>query len=201
MKLGKLHYKKMTLEELVTLAQQEDFKALEEIVRREQKNIFATFTYLHSNNENIYDLTQEALLRMAKALPTLKNPKTFKSWLNQIVMHLFYDDLRKLNRIPPTISIDDDRKQDNNCTANPHTLIPDKRCKPLEHCLSNELDCVIKREMRQLPDYFRVPIVLRELQGLSYDEIAKITNTNVGTVKSRIARARSRLKDSLKEYI
>ena len=116
-------------------------------------------------------------------------------------MHLFYDDLRKLNRIPPTISIDDDRKQDNNCTTNPHTLIPDKRCKPLEHCLSNELDCVIKREMRQLPDYFRVPIVLRELQGLSYDEIAKITNTNVGTVKSRIARARSRLKDSLKEYI
>lgn len=201
MKLGKLHYKKMTLEELVTLAQQEDFKALEEIVRREQKNIFATFTYLHSNNENIYDLTQEALLRMAKALPTLKNPKTFKSWLNQIVMHLFYDDLRKLNRIPPTISIDDDRKQDNNCTTNPHTLIPDKRCKPLEHCLSNELDCVIKREMRQLPDYFRVPIVLRELQGLSYDEIAKITNTNVGTVKSRIARARSRLKNSLKEYI
>lgn len=201
MKLGKLHYKKMTLEELVTLAQQEDFKALEEIVRREQKNIFATFTYLHSNNENIYDLTQEALLRMAKALPTLKNPKTFKSWLNQIVMHLFYDDLRKLNRIPPTISIDDDRKQDNNCTTNPHTLIPDKRCKPFEHCLSNELDCVIKREMRQLPDYFRVPIVLRELQGLSYDEIAKITNTNVGTVKSRIARARSRLKDSLKEYI
>lgn len=201
MKLGKLHYKKMTLEELVTLAQQEDFKALEEIVRREQKNIFATFTYLHSNNENIYDLTQEALLRMAKALPTLKNPKTFKSWLNQIVMHLFYDDLRKLNRIPPTISIDDDRKQDNNCTINPHTLIPDKRCKPLEHCLSNELDCIIKREMRQLPDYFRVPIVLRELQGLSYDEIAKITNTNVGTVKSRIARARNRLKDSLKEYI
>ena len=55
--------------------------------------------------------------------------------------------------------------------------------------------------MQQLPDYFRIPIVLRELQGLTYDEIAKITNTNVGTVKSRIARARSRLQDSLKEYI
>ena len=201
MKLGKLHYKKMSLEQLVTLAQQEDFKALEEIVRREQKNIFATFTYLHSNSENIYDLTQDALLRMAKALPSLKNPKNFKSLLNQIVMHLFYDDLRKLNRTPPTISIDADTKNDNQYATNPHTLIPDKRCKPLERCLSNELDSVIKHEMQQLPDYFRVPIVLRELQGLTYDEIAKITNTNVGTVKSRIARARSRLKDSLKEYI
>ena len=201
MKLGKLHYKKMSLEQLVTLAQQEDFKALEEIVRREQKNIFATFTYLHSNSENIYDLTQDALLRMAKALPSLKNPKNFNSWLNQIVMHLFYDDLRKLNRTPPTISIDADTKNDNQYATNPHTLIPDKRCKPLERCLSNELDSVIKHEMQQLPDYFRVPIVLRELQGLTYDEIAKITNTNVGTVKSRIARARSRLKDSLKEYI
>ena len=82
-----------------------------------------------------------------------------------------------------------------------HIHIPDKKCKPLEKCLSNELDNVIKKEMQQLPDYFRIPIVLRELQGLSYDEIAQITKTNVGTVKSRISRARSRLQEGLKDYI
>ena len=60
---------------------------------------------------------------------------------------------------------------------------------------------MIKQEIKNLPEYFRVPIVLRELQGLSYEDIAKTMDTNIGTVKSRIARARLRLKESLKDYI
>ena len=199
MNLGKSQYKKMRLDELVIDSQKGDYKALEELIRREQKNVFATFTYLNRKNDNVYDLTQEALLKMAKGLPNLKNPKMFKSWLNQIVMNLFYDNLRKLNRVPPMVSLEID--ESNPYSTNPQISVPDKRCKPLEKCLSNELDSLIKREMQQLPDYFRVPIVLRELQGLSYDEIAQITKTNVGTVKSRISRARSRLQDGLKNYI
>ena len=201
MRLGKLQYKKMPLDELVILAQNKDYKALEELIKREQKNVFATFTYLNKKNDNVCDLTQEALMRMAKGLPNLKNPKLFKSWLNQIVMNLFYDNLRKINRIPTIVSIDDDESHNEKYTTNPQHYIPDKKCKPLEKCLSNELDRKIKQEMQQLPEYFRVPIVLRELQGLSYDEIAEITKTNVGTVKSRISRARSRLQDGLKDYI
>ena len=60
---------------------------------------------------------------------------------------------------------------------------------------------MIKQEIKNLPEHFRVPIVLRELQGLSYEDIAKTMDTNIGTVKSRIARARLRLKESLKDYI
>lgn len=201
MRLGKLQYKKMPLDELVILAQNSDYKALEELIKREQKSVFATFTYLHKKNDTVYDLTQEALLRMAKGLPNLKNPKLFKSWLNQIVMNLFYDNLRKSNRMPQFVSIDDNEEKGDKYITNPQNYIPDKKCKPLEKCLSNELDRRIKQEMLQLPDYFRIPIVLRELQGLSYDEIAEITKTNVGTVKSRISRARSRLQDGLKDYI
>lgn len=202
MRLGKLQYKKMPLDELVILAQQKDYKALEELIKREQRNVFATFTYLNKKTDNVCDLTQEALMRMAKGLPNLKNPKLFKSWLNQIVMNLFYDNLRKNNRIPQIVSIDDNQTHNEKFATHPeHHYIPDKKCKPLEKCLSNELDRKIKQEMRQLPEYFRVPIVLRELQGLSYDEIAEITKTNVGTVKSRISRARSRLQDGLKDYI
>ena len=199
MNIGKSQYKNMHLFELVVNAKNNDYKALEELIRREQKNVFATFTYLNKKQDNVYDLTQEALLKMAKGLPNLKNPKMFKSWLNQIVMNLFYDNLRKLNRVPPMVSIEADISNPNFVNAPVH--IPDKKCKPLERCLSNELDNVIKQEMQQLPDYFRVPIVLRELQGLSYEEIAQITKTSVGTVKSRISRARSRLQDGLKNYI
>ena len=196
MRLGKIQYKKMPVDELVILAQNQDYKALEELIKREQKNVFATFTYLNKNSSNVCDLTQEALMRMAKGLSNLKNPKMFKGWLNQIIMNLFYDSLRKNNRLPQTVSIYDEMNLEKS-----HIQIPDKKCKPLEKCLSNELDNVIKKEMQQLPDYFRIPIVLRELQGLSYDEIAQITKTNVGTVKSRISRARSRLQEGLKDYI
>ena len=202
MNFNKPQYKKMDTEQLVILAQENDYKAIEELVKREQKNIFATFSYLNLKTDNVYDLTQEALLHMTKGLHNLKNPKTFKSWLNQIIMHLFYDDLRKISRKPLVLSLDNEsNNNEESQVSNPQNYIHDKKCKPMEMCLSHELDNMIKTEMRALPEHFRVPIVLRELQGLTYDEIAHITNTNVGTVKSRISRARIKLQDKLKNYI
>lgn len=193
---GKLFYKKIPLEELVILSQKSDYKALEELIRREQKNIFAAFTYLSKKRENVADLTQEALVRMAKGLANLKNPKTFKSWLNQIITNLFYDELRKSTRRPQVVSIESDHDENSF-----HTQIPDYRHRPAEKAMSVELDKMVKNEIRNLPEHFRIAIILRELQGLTYDEIAAATHTNVGTVKSRIARAREKLQDVLKHYI
>jgi len=194
--MSKLFYKKIPLDELVILSQKSDYRALEELIKREQKNIFATFTYLSKKRENVADLTQEALMRMARGLVNLRNPKTFKSWLNQIVTNLFYDELRKTTRKPPTISIDEQPHENSY-----HTQIPDYRHKPAEKAMSMELDKMIKTEIQSLPEHFRIAIILRELQGLSYEEIAVATHTSVGTVKSRIARARGKLQDGLKHYI
>lgn len=194
--MTKLFYKKIPLDELVILSQKSDYRALEELIKREQKNIFATFTYLSKKRENIADLTQEALMRMARGLANLKNPRTFKSWLNQIVTNLFYDELRKLNRNPHIISIDEEPTE-----TGFGTQIEDHRHKPAEKAMSSELDNMIRNEIKNLPEHFRIAIVLRELQGLSYEEIAEATHTTVGTVKSRIARARGRLQDGLKHYL
>lgn len=194
--MTKLFYKKIPLEELVILSQKSDYKALEELIKREQKNIFATFSYLNKKRENVADLTQEALMRMARGLANLRNPKTFRSWLNQIVTNLFYDELRKINKKPQVISIDN--HSDENSIG---TQIPDYRHKPSEKAMSVELDKIIKNEIQNLPEHFRIAIILRELQGLSYDEIATATHTTIGTVKSRIARARIKLQDGLKHYI
>lgn len=199
MSANKLQYRKMTTEELVVLSQQNDLKALEELIRREQKNVFATFSYLAKKRENIADLTQEALLRLAKNINSLKNPKHFKSWLNQIVTNLFYDELRKSARKPDIISMDEENEEDSNFSLK--SIIPDKKCKPPEKCISSELEQIIKDAIRALPEQFRIAIVLRELQGLSYEEIAEATNSSVGTVKSRISRARLKLQDGLKSYI
>lgn len=196
MSLNKPQYKKMSLEELVVLSQKDDLKALEELIRREQKNVFAAFSYLSKKRENVADLTQEALLKVARNIHNLKNPKNFKSWLNQIISNLFFDELRKKQRRPDVISIDEEENE-----KNIKTQLPDKKYKPHERCLSTELEEMIRAAIQDLPEQFRIAIILRELQGLSYEEIAEVTNTNVGTVKSRIARARGRLQDGLKSYI
>lgn len=199
MTVQKLQYKKMRIEDLIELAQQDDIKALEELLRGEQRNIFATFSYLSKSRQNVADLTQEALLKVAKNIKSLKNPKYFKSWVNQIVTNIFYDELRKSARKPDIISIDDEK--DETHILDLKNTIADTHCKPNEKCLSMELEDMIKNEINNLPHHFRIAIVLRELQGLSYDEIAQITNASIGTVKSRIARARNKLQESLKNYI
>ena len=81
------------------------------------------------------------------------------------------------------------------------SVLQDPKCKPPEKCMSHELEKLIKKAIRELPEQFRIAIVLRELQGLSYEEIAEATNASVGTVKSRISRARLKLQDGLKAYI
>lgn len=194
---SKVQYKKMPLEELVVLSQQNDFKALEELIRREQKNVYASFSYLTQEKESVSDLTQEALLRVAKNIQNLKNPKLFKSWLNQIITNLFYDELRKTQRKPATVSLDDEIEN----IPSIKFQLPDKKCKPHEKCVTSELEQIIKKAILNLPNQFKIVIILRELQGLTYEEIAQITHSNVGTVKSRIARARGKLQEDLKAYI
>ena len=188
--MAKSHYKKREIESLILLAQKGDSKALEEIVKKVQKDIFAMFSHLCSRKDDISDLTQEALLKMAKSINTLKNPKAFKSWLNQIITNIFYDHARK----NPERFVELNEIEFNE--------IKDKLgCEPGEKCIFGELDKLIKSALLTLPEDLRITLVLREFEGLSYDNIAKITNTALGTVKSRISRARNKLQKELKEFI
>ena len=175
------------LDELIKLAQNGDMEALEEIIKRQQKTVFATLYYLNASNDEIFDLTQEVLFKVAKNIKKLKNPRTFKSWLNQIIVNQFYDSLRKKKKNDTKVFLDDENDAKNKFE------VPDFASNPYEK--------VIKASIRRLPSPFRLAIVMRELQGLSYEEIAKITNSNIGTVKSRIARARLKLQEYLKPYI
>lgn len=187
----------MLIEELVVLAQSEDYLALEELVRRIQKDVYATLNYMLSNNENIFDLTQEVLLKVAKNISNLQNPKCFKGWLNHIITNSYYDYMRKTKRNPETISLD------YTCPSLDIDIkldIPDKKSKPMEKCITLECEQQIKRAIRSLPEVFRIAIVLREFQGLSYEEIANTTNSTIGTVKSRISRARIKLHEILDTY-
>ena len=184
-------YKKSDMNTIIKLSQDGDIKALEELIRRIQKNVFGMFSYLTEKRQDIADLTQEALLKTAKCINSLTDTKCFKSWLNHIVTNTYYDYTRKHSK-DTNVDIDEDKLLE----------IKDKiGCEPGEKCLFSEMDKIIKYALLNLPDNLRVVIVLREFEGLSYEDISRLTNTTIGTVKSRISRARGKLQEQLKEFI
>ena len=152
--LGKKKYKNTDIEGLVKLAAQDDFEALEELVKRNQDSVYASFYYLSSDCQDIMDLTQEALLKMAKNIKKLKDPSKFKPWLNQIVTRIFYDHIRSKNRKLKTVPIDkkDDDEHDRFNVAE----VPCKECTPEESSLNSELNCVIEKSIQKLPDSFKL---------------------------------------------
>lgn len=189
--MSKSIYKKREINELILLAQKGDTKALEELIKRVQKSIFTMFSYLTDKRQDIADLTQEALLKMARNIPTLREVKAFKQWLNQIVTNIFYDYIKK-HVGEKNIEVDNNKLLD----------IKDKiGCEPGERCLFAEMDKLIRSAVLNLPDNLKIVIVLREYEGLSYEDISKVTNTTIGTVKSRISRARLKLQEELKGFI
>src|ERR1700678_2298190 len=97
----------MAIEELVVKAQSDDMKAMRELVERNQRNIYIALYQMAPERQDIADLAQEVLLRMCRSIKSLRNPKTFKFWLNRIITNLFYDELRKMPRRLKTIPLDD----------------------------------------------------------------------------------------------
>ncbi len=189
--MPKEQYKNRDIKSVIISAQNGDIKALEELIRRVQKNVYTMFSYLTDKRQDISDLTQEALLKMAKNIKGLKDAKSFKPWLNRIVTNVFYDFIKKQAK-HDNLDLDNDKLLE----------IKDKiGCEPGEKCLFSEMEKLIKAALLSLPENLRIVIVLREYEGLSYDDISKITNTTPGTVKSRISRARLKLQNALREFI
>lgn len=183
-------YKNANLPAIIIHAQNGDIKAVETLIRREQKHIFAIFSHLINKKEDISDLTQEVLLKMAKNIGTLKEPENFRQWLNRIISNTFYDYMKK--KQIESINIDDEILESFKDKTN---------CDPGEKCIFFELENLVKKALMLLPQNLRLSIVLREYEGLSYEDISKLTNTTIGTVKSRISRARLKLRELLADFI
>lgn len=188
--MSKSIYRKKDIFALIILSQQGDIKALEELIRKTQREVYAIFSHLTESKNDIADLTQEVLLKMAKKIYQLNEPKKFKSWLNQIITNTFYDYTKKN---PIAFSEIDEEKLNE---------IKDKiGCEPGEKCFFSEIEKLIRVALMTLPKDLRITLVLREYEGLSYEDISRITNTTLGTVKSRISRARFKLQEELKDFI
>ena len=197
--ISKNEFDELLDHEVVESCQTGNRAAFEELVKRYQKRVFGLLYQLAPEWRDLNDLSQEAFIRVYRGIKNLRNPRTFKSWLNQIVLNLFYDELRKRPRTIRTISIDQKMESDDGESEFARD-ISDTALRPDELTSNKELAKVIREAMAQLPEQFRTAIVLRELQGLQYEEIAEILGCALGTVKSRIWRARDRLQVLLQPY-
>jgi RNA polymerase sigma-70 factor (ECF subfamily) len=193
-------YSQKSDRDLVLACQHREPQAFEELVKRHQRTVYSLLYQLAPDWEDTSDLAQEVFIRVWRNINNLRNPASFRSWLTQIVTNLFYDELRKRPRRLPTVSMDESINDDEEGEGATRD-IPDSSLLPEEKALNKEVTEVIRQAMLRLPEQFRTAIVLREVEGLSYEEIAVITQTEMGTVKSRIARARTKLQELLKPYL
>ncbi|MFN4269776.1 MAG: sigma-70 family RNA polymerase sigma factor [Thermosynechococcus sp.] len=192
---------KLTPQELVVRCQAgrtPDRAAFTELLRRYQSHVERIIYHLAPDWDDRADLVQEVWIRVYRNIHKLQDASKFQGWLSRIATNLFYDELRKRKRHQPPLSLDaplKTQKGEMNWELAASDASPDDRLH------TDEFYDQLRRAIANLPETFRTTIVLREIEGLSYEEIAQITGVSLGTVKSRIARARQRLQVELQPHL
>lgn len=175
-----------------------DRLAFAELLRRYQNHVEKLLYHLAPDWSDRSDLAQEVWIRVYRNIRRLNDPSRFKGWLGRIVTNLFYDELRKRKRVETTLSLDAPRSLED---GEVDWDVPTTEPSPVDTMMTQEFYDQLKQAIADLPEVFRTTIILREIQGLAYEEIAEITGVSLGTVKSRIARARHRLQADLQGYL
>jgi RNA polymerase sigma-70 factor (ECF subfamily) len=146
------------------------------------------------NEEDAKDMAQEALLRVFRSIKDFKGQSSFSTWLYRIVTNVCLDELRR-RKNDKHISIDSTVQTEN---GEMHMELCSDKETPETVYERVEQRELIKKAIQELNDEYRSVIVLRDIQGFSYDEISTMLECSLGTVKSRINRARSMLREKLK---
>ena len=184
----------MTDRELVARAGAGDQEAFEQLVRGNQNRVYSLAVRLVGHREEAADLAQEALPKAWQGLPSFQGESSFATWIYRLTTNVCIDYLRRKKRrqeVEPAVSLDDE----DSGWAEPADAGQDPQRK-LEEA---ERSRALSRGLERLPEHQRQVLVMRELSGLSYQEIGAATGLDLGTVKSRIARARLALRKILLE--
>jgi len=169
-----------------------------ELMRRYQSHVERVLYHLAPDWQDRADLAQEVWIRVYRNINRLNEPGKFRGWLSRIATNLFYDELRKRKRNATPLSLDAPLSM---ADGEMDWEIASDAPGPDEDLTSREFYDQLREAIADLPEVFRTTIVLREIQGMPYEEIAELTGVSLGTVKSRIARARVRLQSQLQNYL
>ena len=175
--------------DLVGRARQGDREAFTQLILQYQVPLYNMALRMVSSREDAADITQEAFLRAWEKIRTLRDAP-FKSWLFQIAVNLCYDHFRRGRRL----GVMPDEEQGGKIVGL-GIAMPD----PQERAEANERGRVVRESIEALEHDMRTALILRDINGMTYDEIAGITGVPLGTVKSRIARARAQVQEQLQK--
>lgn len=187
---------------IVARARVGDVEAFNQLVERFQRSAYVVALRMVGDPDVAADLTQDAVLAAFKAIGRFRGG-SFRVWLLRIVTNHCLDYWRAQKR-RPSVSLDllmtPDAEEGQGEAARNDAALIDHAWDPATLAERRELQAVIQHALLALPDDQRIAVVLSDVEGLSYEEIAEVTQAQVGTVKSRLARARARLRDHLNRH-
>jgi RNA polymerase sigma-70 factor, ECF subfamily len=182
---------------LIASAARGDREAFDQLVRSRMHRVYNLCYRMMGDHEEAGDCAQDTFLKAYRALKDFRGESSFITWLCSIAINTCKNRLqsaayRHSRRIVPIGAVDSSESEDG--ALDP----PDPAPTALDRMERHELDFLVQEAIRALPPDARTVIVLRDVEGFSYEEIARITGWAIGTVKSRIARARGQLRESLR---
>jgi RNA polymerase sigma-70 factor (ECF subfamily) len=183
--------------ELVRRSQAGDLVAYDELVRRYQERIYATVYHMTSNHEDANDLAQEAFIKGFQALKSFKGDSSFYTWVYRIAVNKTINFLKqRKNKTHMSLNdLDFSAENDPDLVA----LISDKT--PRRDANLAELQEKLNAAMLKLSPVHRLVVTLHDVQGLSHEEIGKMMDCNIGTVRSRLFYARQQMQAYLSDYL
>jgi RNA polymerase sigma-70 factor (ECF subfamily) len=164
-------------------------EAFDELVRRHQSRIYTLARILTGGDPDAQDLVQETFVRAFRAITRFRGDSAFGTWLHRIAVNEIKSHVTRRGRQTPTVSLPNQEGQNESPTDQVAST------EDLEASLAARQ--IIDRALASLPDDLRLLITLRDVQGLEYHEIAAVTGLPIGTVESRVFRARQRLRPLL----
>lgn len=177
----------MNEKDIIVKAQNGDISAFEVLISEHKNNVYKTAFAMVQNHHDASDISQIAFIKAYQNISKFNFKSSFSTWLYRITVNSCLDEIRKRKRSNElSQSIDDDE--------NPFE-IEDSSATPEESYEKKELKKLVWKKINLLSDKYKKVIIYRDINGLSYDEIAKIEGCSIGTVKSRINRARMALKE------
>ncbi|GIW46186.1 MAG: RNA polymerase sigma factor [Deltaproteobacteria bacterium] len=188
-------------EELVKLfIQDKNTEALTKLLNRYLDRIYRCALRITRNQSDAEEVVQEVFLTLVKKLDTFRGESKFSSWLYRITINASYMHIRAEKKHESELSLDNYAPYDERGTLMGKVASKDWSDKPEEVLLSKEAIDIIEKAIDELPEPYRIVFHLRDIEGLSNEEVAKVLELSVPAVKSRLHRARLFLRDKLSDY-